>query len=75
VYSNGKGLGKDKAEAVKWYRMAAEQGNVDAQFVLGYLYYSGEGVEADTDEAIKWYRKAADQGNKAALNSLKRLEV
>ena len=34
---------KDDAEAVKWFRMAAEQGNADAQYNLGVMYDTGEG--------------------------------
>ena len=52
----------DYAEAVKWYRKAAEQGDDKAQFMLGSFYYLGFGVNEDPEEAIKWYRKAAEQG-------------
>ena len=31
----GQGVPQDYAEAVKWYRLAAEQGNADAQYNLG----------------------------------------
>ena len=41
---------------------AAEQGNADAQYILGVMYDSGEGVRQDYAEALKWYRKAAEQG-------------
>ena len=47
---------------MKWYRKAAEQGNRDAQFYLGIMYYLGHGVPPDYNEAVKWYRKAAEQG-------------
>ena len=33
-----KGVSQDKAEAVKWYRRAAEQGIAKAQFNLGVMY-------------------------------------
>ena len=61
MYENGKGVGKDYAEAVKWYRKAAEQGNAEAQYNLGACYAIGRGVSKDMTEAVKWYRKAADQ--------------
>ncbi len=32
---HGEGVPQDYAEAAKWYRLAAEQGNVKAQFKLG----------------------------------------
>ncbi len=52
----------DVAEAVNWYRKAADQGLAQAQCKLGECYYSGWGVEKDEAEAVNWYRKAADQG-------------
>jgi TPR repeat protein len=61
-------------EAVKWYRLAAEQGNVDAQYNLGCSYEDGEGVEQNHEEAIKWYRLAAEQGEEDAKEALARLQ-
>ena len=43
-------------------RPLAEEGNADAQFNLGFMYYTGKGVEQDYDKAVKWYRRAAEQG-------------
>jgi TPR repeat protein len=34
-YENGSGVALDTAEAVKWYKRAAEAGNAEAQFNLG----------------------------------------
>ncbi len=50
-------------EAARWYRMAAEQGEADAQNNLGLMYELGEGVPQDNGEAARWYRKAAEQGD------------
>ena len=47
-------------------RKNAEQGDADAQFVLGLFYYN----QGNFEEAVKWYQKAAEQNNPAALNSL-----
>ena len=47
MYANGDGVPKDAAEAVKWYRKAADQGNAHAQFILGVMYANGEGVPKD----------------------------
>ncbi len=57
-------------EAMKWSRLAAEQGNVGAQFLLGYSYRNGEGVTQDDAEAVKWYRLAAEQGDALSQFSL-----
>jgi len=43
-------------------RPLADQGNAQAQMLLGYIYDNGKDVEPDHAEAIKWYRKAAEQG-------------
>jgi len=61
---------KNYAEAVKYYRKAAELGNADAQSTLGCLYDHAEGVRRNYAEAAKWYRKAAEQGNNVAQNNL-----
>lgn len=69
----GNGVEKNKTEAIKWYRQAAEQGYAIAQCNLGYCYNYGIGVEKNTTEAVKWYRKAAEQGNEDARKALKNL--
>jgi TPR repeat protein len=61
---------QDYAEAVKWYRLAAQQGNASAQFNLGFRYDNGQGVVQDYVEAVKWYRLAAQQGNASAQYNL-----
>lgn len=63
---------KDRAEAVKWFRKAADQNHAAAAAVLGYLYERGDGVRADPAEAAKWYRKSADQNNSDGLFNLGR---
>jgi TPR repeat protein len=52
----------DHDEAVKWYRKAAEQGDANAQFILGARFMQGQGAK-DSVEAVKWWREAAEQGN------------
>ena len=47
LYDNGQGVPQDYAEAVRWYRKAAEQGHSDAQFSLGSAYAEGKGVPQD----------------------------
>jgi TPR repeat protein len=57
---------KNYADAVKWYRKAAEQGHAEAQYWLGRCYFDGRGITRDRAEAIKWWRKAAEQGHAGA---------
>jgi hypothetical protein len=61
---------KDPAEAVKWYRKAAEQGDANAQFNLGLCFEDGQGVAMDPVEAVKWCRRAAEQGHADAQFNL-----
>lgn len=51
-------------------KKVAEQGDVVAQYNLGWCYRRGEGVEKNNEEAVKWYRKAAKQGYEEAQYEL-----
>jgi hypothetical protein len=57
-------------EAVKWYRLAAEQECAPAQCNLGLCYETGRGVEQNIREAVKWFIRAARQGDKTAQHNL-----
>ena len=70
AYIIGKGVPKDKAKAVDWYRRAAEQGHADAQNRLGGFYANGIVVAADPAQAIEWHRKAAEAGHDVAQYDL-----
>jgi hypothetical protein len=70
AYEDGNGVPKSDPQAVKWYRMAAEQEDAWAQNRLGLMFRSGRGVEADKAEAVKWYKKAARQKYAAAMFNL-----
>ena len=63
LYAYGEGVPQDDAEAVRWYRLAADQGYGSAQFALGHMYATGAGVTQDDAEAVRWYRLAAEQGH------------
>ncbi len=73
MYENGWGVPKDYAEAVKWFRKAAEQGHAQAQNDLGCSYYHGNGVPKNRKKAIEWWKKAAAQGYEIAINNLKNI--
>ena len=65
-YDDGRGVAKDYAEAVKWYRKAAGQNFAPAQFNLGYCYANGQGVARDKVEAYAWFSMAAKADSDAA---------
>ena len=60
-YASGEGVKISQTEAAKWFRLAAEQGIVEAQFELGLRCMSGRGVRESGGEAVDWFRKAARQ--------------
>jgi len=62
-FRDGKGVPTSPTEAVRWFRKAADQGEVNGQMQLGFAYFYGEGVAKDETEALKWFRLAAQQGN------------
>ena len=63
----------DRGEASFWYRLAADQGHLNAQFRIGLLTYLGvdewhsEGPSVDEDEGrTYWLRTAARNGHQIA---------
>jgi TPR repeat protein len=71
----GDGVPKNSAEAAKWYRLAAEQGNVSAQFDLGVLYLNGDGVPKNLLGAHAWWKVAQANGSEDAGKELKNIET
>ncbi|GHT96677.1 hypothetical protein AGMMS49545_22310 [Betaproteobacteria bacterium] len=63
----------DRTEAVKWYKLAAEQGHDGAQYEVGMAYIAAYRLPKemmDEAEAIKWFLRSAGQGNVAAAMTL-----
>ena len=52
----------DYQTTFKFLLPLAEQGNAEAQLMLGVMYARGIGVKQDDFEAVKLYRQAAEQG-------------
>ena len=74
MYLRGDGVKKQPDEAVKWFRMAAEQGNPHAQYELGLCYALGDGISADKPEAYFWFALAAAERQAYAHLELDKLE-
>ncbi len=67
MYSEGRGVPQDDAQAVAWYRRSADQGHAFAQFVLGVIYEEGTVVAQDYVQAHMWFSLAAAQGGFVVL--------
>ena len=61
-YALGKGTEEDFEESDKWLRISANNGNPQAQCMVGDAYYYGMGVPINLKESAIWYLKAAEQG-------------
>jgi hypothetical protein len=52
---NGLGIQQDRAEAIRLWRIAAEDGHPEAQFHLGRVFLEAEGGHRDLVEAYAWF--------------------
>ena len=53
-------------DAMRWYARAAEAGDPQAQFYLGYIHDRALRGANSMSEALAWYRRAAAQGDARA---------
>jgi hypothetical protein len=56
----------DYMRAIKLFTVAANKGDVEANYELGTLYAQGRGTARNVTAARKWYHQAADRGHAAA---------
>ncbi|MFO1130499.1 MAG: tetratricopeptide repeat protein [Hyphomicrobiales bacterium] len=71
AYETGKSVAMDEAEAARWFRQAALQGNVEAQYHLARLVSRGtKGLKQDYPTALKLYQDAAAKGFAPAMDAL-----
>lgn|SRR3990167_412567 len=45
-------------------------GNAEAQYAIGYLYYYGYGAAQDTETGYFWIKRSADQHYQPAIQAL-----
>ena len=57
-------------KALEYLIPAAQAGDANAQFRLGYMYTKGYGVLQSYEKAVEWYQKAANQGEATAQTSI-----
>lgn len=59
---------RDYAEALRWNRLAASQGNQSSQFLLGLTFKDGFGVEQNYQASHVWFNIAAMYGDVQAAS-------
>ena len=64
------GVGKDDSQAFKLFRMSADQGNVDALYVVALCYRDGIGTSKNGEEQKKALFAAATKDHAAALATI-----
>lgn len=74
-FANGQGVFMDTDEAIKWYRLAADQELPEAQHRMFACCMDGVGIERNTANAAKWCRKAAEAGHGDAMFDMGMLYV
>ena len=61
----------ENEDVLMYYEHSAENGDVNAQSMLGQLYYYGaRGVKQDYTLALRYFEKAASQGDAGAMSNL-----
>lgn len=70
----GVGIGDvDDQEGIKWYRKAAQGGDMEAQYLLSDFLYHGDHVKQDKEEAFYWwmhYIETTDYLDKSDLDMI-----
>jgi len=62
-YRGENGMKKDAAEGLRLIRLAADQGDPEAQRDMGKAWEFGWTGKEDLREALAWYQKSADNGD------------
>lgn len=65
-------VGDNNVEAIRWFQKAADQGDADGQFNLGYMYLltGAPGVKQDLPKALHWFKIAAKNGSGDAMAAI-----
>ncbi|KAI9268442.1 hypothetical protein EDC94DRAFT_656876 [Helicostylum pulchrum] len=69
-YHGGLEIAKDYSKALSWYKLAGENGNVNAQTMIGFIYNNGLVGTPNYQQATEWLHKAARNGSYGACTLL-----
>ena len=70
LLEEGAGIDPDPARALSLFHEAAEAGNAQAMFNLGFLHMTGRAVPPDDDAAFQWFTQALAAGYTPAVSYL-----
>ena len=60
LYLDGKGAPRDPRQAVRWFGLAANKGQYQAQAMLGHMLFKGEHVPRQSARGLMWLTLARD---------------
>jgi TPR repeat protein len=70
AYEHGEGVSQNLTEAVRWYKMAADQNHQDGQYNLSQCYLQGTGVQKNHEEGMRYLISASNNGHIHATYNL-----
>ena len=74
-FANAMRMTGENEEALRYFRLSADQGFSEAEFSLGLVHMRADcGVEVDNDEAARWFARAASKGHTDAAELLSELQ-
>ena len=74
-FANAMRMTGKNEEALRYFRLSADQGFTEAEFSLGLVHMLADcGVEVDNDEAARWFARAASKGHRGATECLSELQ-
>ncbi|MBL4845391.1 MAG: SEL1-like repeat protein [Planctomycetes bacterium] len=70
LYTEGRGVTRDRAEAMRLFKQAAEAGFAPAMEVMGEQLLAGTWVPRDEKGAMDWLRRGAEAGDVTCMHRL-----
>lgn len=65
-----RGINQDIHQAIKYFEMAADNGESEAYGPLGNMYLKGISVEKDYEKALKYFTQGSLKGDSSSINGL-----
>ena len=59
IFQKGINVTRNTKHAFYWYKRAAQQGNLLAQYNVWFAYMTGDGAEINRQQANKWFARAS----------------
>lgn len=69
-YYNGTRVDQNFTAAVNYFKLSAEKGNTDGQYMLGLCYKNGRGIKKDKKAAKYWFEQSAKKDNTRGIFEL-----